>query len=371
MSRRKQSAGTLALAAALIFAGPAHAEDAGSGKPEPQAVDPVAVELLTTPTNLKVTDMRLGLTWSWAAKLTDTKLPIVVWPQAGEKKVSLEFTDAPLAEVLRRAEEQTGSVHRFRDGKIHLLMPDEVAAFEKGEDPKPAAEQAEKKEADSGKPEPQKVGDEAQMLMKKVTLEMIDAPLAEALGFLTTLSQVPVECDGSVAKNPVTLKLANATMAEALKQIKDTAGGEHRVVDGVIHIASPEKWKAIDAGTAKFAKAEGEKPASEIRKAPAPAKKNDGKEGEATTGSVVAADGVQAAASITESRVYVINGESYSEEELKEKKPEVWKQIQQPRQATAVTPDSKIKINGTEMTAKEAKEQFPEMFKMLNLKIAE
>lgn len=375
MIRSIQTLSSMALAAGLLFAAPAHAEDAASGKPEPENVDKVALELLNTPVNLKVTDLKMNVAWEWAAKLSGTKLPLVVWPQAAEKKVSLEFVDAPLAEVLRRAEEQTGAVHRFRDGKIHLLMPDEAAAFEKGEDPKPAAKEREKKEAgaeqkaaDSGQPEPQKVGNEAQMLMKKVTLELVDAPLGEALGFLSTLSQVPTECDKGIAQKPVTLKLANATMAEAMKQIKETAGGEHRVVDGIIRIASPEQWKAIDAGTAKFAKAEEEKPAVQI----GPNAQDRGNPS-ATAGSIVGGDGTKVAASIsvTESREYVINGKRYTEEELKKELPDVWKGLQTPRELGAIGPDSKVTINGQEMTAKEAKEQFPEIFAKLNLQIAE
>lgn len=375
MNRSMQTVGSLALAAAVLTGGIACAEDAASGKPEPQNVDKVALELLNTPINLKVTDLRMNIAWGWAAKLAGTNLPIVVWPQAGEKKVSLEFVDAPLAEVLRKVKEQTGAEHRFRDGKIYLLMPEEVAAFEKGEDPKPAAKERENKEAgaeqkaaDSGQPEPQKVGDEAQMLMKKVTLELVDAPLGEALGFLSTLSQVPTECDKGIAQKTVTLKLANATMAEAMKQIKETAGGEHRVVDGIIRIASPEQWKAIDAGTATFAKAEVEKPAVQI----GPNAQDRGNPS-ATAGSIVGGDGTKVAASIsvTESRAYVINGKPYTEEEVKKELPDVWKQIQQPQALGKIGPDSKVTINGQEMTAKEAKEQFPEIFAKLNLQIAE
>ncbi|MCK6470749.1 MAG: hypothetical protein L6R28_03285 [Planctomycetes bacterium] len=368
MNRSMKTFSGMALAAGLLFAAPANAEDAGSGKPEPQNVDKMAVELLNTTINLKVTDMRMLLAWSWAARLTDTNLPIVVWPQAGEKKVSLEFTDAPLAEVLRKVKEQTGAEHRFRDGKIHLLLHDEVAAFEKGEDPKPAAEHAEKKEADSGQPAPQKVGSEAELLMRKVTLEMVNTPLAEALGFLSTLSQVPTECDKGIAQKTVTLKLADATMAEAMKQIRESAGGEHRVVDGTIRIASPEQWKAIDAGTAKFATADGEAPAVQV----APNAQDRGNP-RATAGSIIGGDGANVAASIsvTESREYVINGKHYTEDDLKKELPDVWKSLQTPGEPGTIRPDAKVSINGKVLTAKEAKEQFPAMFEKLNFKIAE
>lgn len=369
MNRSMKTFSGMALAAGLLFATPAHAEDAASGKPEPQNVDQVAVELLNTPISMKVTGMKLALTWSWVAKLSDTKLPIVVWPQAGEKKVSLEFVDAPLAEVLRKVKAQTGAEHRFRDGKIHLLMPAEVAAFEKGEDPKPAAEEGEKKEAaDSGQPEPQKVGDEAALLMRKVTLELVNTPLGEALGFLSTLSQVPTECDYGIAEKTVTLKLADATMAEAMRQIKETAGGEHRVVNGTIRIAAPEKWKAIDGGTAKFEIADGEKPALQV----APNAQDRGI-ASATAGSIIGGDGanLMPSISITETREYVINGKRYSEDELKKEMPDVWKSLQTPREPSTISPDAKVNINGKEMTAKEAKKQFPAMFAKLNLKIAE
>lgn len=365
MTRRMKAAGTLTLAAGLLFAGPALAEDAASGKPEPQNVDKVALDLLNTRFSLRVTDMKLGLTWSWAAKLSGTKLPIVVWPQAAVKTVSLEFEDASLAEVLRRAEEQTGSVHRFRDGKIHLLMPAETAAFEKGEDPKPRKAEDEKEAADSGQPAPQKVGDEAELLMKKVTLELVKTPLFEALGFLSTLSQVPTECDKGIAQNIVTLKLADATMAEAMKQIKETAGGEHRVVDGTIRIAAPEQWKAIDAGTAKFEIAGTE--------AGGKAEQSAGWPNNLWTAHVglVRADGEKTDLPLRDEHYYQIDGKRYSAEELQKEKPDVWKQIQASKKMTIVPSTAKVRINDKLYSLKEVQDQFPILWESLHLKIEE
>lgn len=108
------------------------------------------------------------------------------------------------------------------------------------------------KTEDSGKPEPAKIGDEAQMLLRKVSLELDNTPLSEAMEFMKSLVKVNVAVSKGAAAKVVSLKLTHATLGEALHKIKEQAGVVHRLVDGQLQLATAEEWKEIDAGKEKF-----------------------------------------------------------------------------------------------------------------------
>ena len=97
-----------------------------------------------------------------------------------------------------------------------------------------------------------KVGEEAKLLLRKVTLELVDTPLAEAVAFLNQFAGVEIQASQAAGGKAVSLKLENTTLAEAMRQIKDGAGAVHSVVDGKLLLALPEEWTSIDAGKTKF-----------------------------------------------------------------------------------------------------------------------
>lgn len=129
-------------------------------------------------------------------------------------------------------------------GMLALLCTARIQA----EDQKTGAAKTE----DSGKPEPAKIGDEAQMLLRKVSLELDNTPLSEAMEFMKSLVKVNVAVSKGAAAKVVSLKLTHATLGEALHKIKEQAGVVHRLVDGQLQLATAEEWKEIDAGKEKF-----------------------------------------------------------------------------------------------------------------------
>ena len=169
--------------------------------------------------------------------------------------------------------------------------------------------------AESG---PAAVGDDAKLLLKKVSMELIDMPLSEAMPFFAQISGLKIDVAQSIGDKSVSLKLNNSTLAEALRQIKEQAGGAYRIVDGRILIATPEEFTAIDAGKAKF------EPYKEKEAAPVP---NAVKTTEKATNSAKAtAAGTGNNTSVQKS--FSKDGKIYSEEEFKKNFPEDYAHIQ-------------------------------------------
>lgn len=170
--------------------------------------------------------------------------------------------------------------------------------------------------AESG---PAAVGDDAKLLLKKVSMELIDTPLSEALPFMGMISGLKIEIAQSIGDKPVNLKLNNSTLAEALRQIKDQAGGVYRIVDGRILIATPEEFTAIDAGKAQF------QPYVAKDAAPVP-NAETAKTATATNSATAVASGSSHQASVQ--RSFSKDGKIYTEEEFKKNFPEDYAQVQ-------------------------------------------
>ncbi|MCW8131275.1 MAG: hypothetical protein KIS92_13080 [Planctomycetota bacterium] len=256
---------TMWMCAGLLAGGAAWGQDAAPAKesapPAPQKVGEEAKELLDAKISLSVKDMGIGLAFAWVRKMTATSLPIDVSKAANERKITFQVEDAALAAVLRQITQQTGAVYRHVDGRIQIVTPEEKTALDAGKavfvpwEDAPAPKPAETKADPAAHSDPaakDKVGDEAALLLRKVSLEMIDTPLAEAMDFLGSFAKVKILVSKGAGAKTVTLKLHNATMGEAVRQIKDQAGAVHRVKDGVLRIATDEEWAAIDAGKGKF-----------------------------------------------------------------------------------------------------------------------
>jgi len=292
MSRRWFVAAAFVLATVLG----ARAE---SGKEDPKPVGKGADELLQ-----KVTLDFANADLVWAANTMRllSGVEVVVSQGAAGKAVTLKL-EATLGEALRRIKDLAGCDYRVVDGKVQIATPEEFAAIDAGKAkfvPAPV----------SGKPEPQPVGDEAKLLLRKVTLELVDTPLYEACNFLTEFVKVKTEVSQGIAAKVVNLKLTNATVAEALRQIKDQAGGVHRVVDGKLLIGTAEEMAAIDAGKAKFTPYD---PAA-AKPAKAPAAKEGEKKVEAREGTEVR-------------RKFIVNGKEYTLEQLKTEQPEMYEAV--------------------------------------------
>jgi len=195
---------------------------------------------------------------------------------------------------------------------------------------------------ESGKPKPQKIDEEAKLLLRKVDVEMEQAPLAEALRFVKDLVNIDASVSNGAGEKTVTLKLKNATLAEALRQIKDQAGAVHRVVDGQLLIATLEEWAEIDKGKAKFETFGNARPtvdAGEI--------------------------------SMTKRNSYNVGGKTYTDDELKKEKPEVWATLQAQGNpavistAAAGSQERSFSVNGKSYTEQELKKAFPDLYKRL------
>jgi hypothetical protein len=176
------------------------------------------------------------------------------------------------------------------------------------------ATKEEPKSEASGKTEPLAVGDEAKLLMRKVTMELVDTPLAEACDFIAQLTKLKIATSQGIGEKTVSLKLKNATVAEALRQIKDQAGGVYRVVNGEVRIATADEFAAIDAGKAKFKAYE---PKTEetlpVKKPDAKPRADEKKQGgQAPSG---------------EARQFSFNGKDYSEKEFAQAFPELYAKV--------------------------------------------
>lgn len=102
---------------------------------------------------------------------------------------------------------------------------------------------AEENSDPSGKPEPKAVGENAEVLMKKVSLEFADVPLGEAVNFLRFVSKVKIEASQKASEKIVTLRMRDTTVAEVLRQIKDQCGCGYQIVKGAIRIETEEELK--------------------------------------------------------------------------------------------------------------------------------
>ena len=102
---------------------------------------------------------------------------------------------------------------------------------------------AEENSNPSSKSEPKAVGENAKLLMKKVSLELADTPLREAMAFLSHLTKINIETSQKASGKKVNLRLTDATIAEALRQIKDQCGCGYQIVKGAIRIETEEELK--------------------------------------------------------------------------------------------------------------------------------
>jgi hypothetical protein len=185
----------------------------------------------------------------------------------------------------------------------------------------------------SDKLEPRAVGEEAKLLMKRVTFEMMNTPLGEAMDLLTTLCGISVQVSEKSGDKPVSLKMGNTTMAEGLTQIQKQCGCTYRVVDGKILIASKEEfaeidadqaefkpWKRASVGSARVIKVKTDDPEDygKLKRKAQDLRREEGKD---------ASDAEPRPGQKNQIRVYNINGRTYSEEELKKEKPEIWKRL--------------------------------------------
>ena len=159
--------------------------------------------------------------------------------------------------------------------------------------------------AESGDPDPQPVGDDAGVLLRKITADFIETPLGECLKMMSSLARVKCLASQDTGDKPVTLTLMNVTNAEALRQIHDQAACTYRIVNGQILIATEKEFAEIDAGKSTF------EPWQEKKQTPV-------------------ANTLKPIATIftTTNTTYTHGGKRYTEEELKKEHPELWEMIQ-------------------------------------------
>jgi len=91
-------------------------------------------------------------------------------------------------------------------------------------------------------------------LSRKVSMEFESTPPAEALQMQFHLmgARIKVASTPKAWEKKLTLRLENATGAEALRTVGEKTGLGYRIVADTIRLATPEEWKQIDAGTVKF-----------------------------------------------------------------------------------------------------------------------
>ena len=208
---------------------------------------------------------------------------------------------------------------------------------------------------ESGRVQPQKVGEEAKLLLRKVSLEFVNTPLHEALGFMQTFAQVVIGASQATGNKAVTLKLPGATLAEAFRQIKDQAGAVYRLVDGKLLLASPAEWAAIDAGKGKFESYVEVKIQAPKLDAPA---EPPGLLNRRTSNSI---------------KIYTVEGKNYTAEELQKERPEVWESLQESAQLIEQTDPQGItyRVQGKSYTAEQLQKEHPAIYEQLQKKAKE
>lgn len=91
-------------------------------------------------------------------------------------------------------------------------------------------------------------------LNSKLTLKVADMSPKLALSWQLKLADIPLEIRESktVAAKKVSFELVEKTLAEALRTIGTKCGCQYRIVKNEIRMAMPEEWAQVDAGKASF-----------------------------------------------------------------------------------------------------------------------
>lgn len=125
-----------------------------------------------------------------------------------------------------------------------------------GEAAKPAAPAKDAAVSKNSEPPAAVSKDLLKFLEVRINLRVSDMSPALALLWQLKLGDVPltVRESKSVSEKKVTFDLVDVTLAEALRTINTKTGCQYRIVKSEIQLALPEEWAEVDAGKTSFDK---------------------------------------------------------------------------------------------------------------------
>lgn len=108
---------------------------------------------------------------------------------------------------------------------------------------------------DPASPAPAVVNPEvAKFLNRKMTMEFLDTPPADALEFQMSLmgAKLTIASTAQAKTKTLTLRLKEVSGAEALRVVSEKTGLGYRFAGNTLRLATADEWKEIDAGSKTF-----------------------------------------------------------------------------------------------------------------------
>ncbi len=106
-------------------------------------------------------------------------------------------------------------------------------------------------DGESGHPPAKVVNATAEILLSRIKLRLATR-MGDAVEFFSRTTGIPMTVAQEDSAVEVTLAVENVTIGEALRKMKDATKLDYRVLNGAILFATPARFAAIDAGTAKY-----------------------------------------------------------------------------------------------------------------------
>jgi len=200
---------------------PAPAEDPHNAEARTKLQRKVTFEFVDTPLEEAVAFLRS------LAGVKMTLAPEVA--QDAKTSINLRVTDMSMDLALEWILKLADLDYRIVDGAILIAKPKPAAAPKAG-----AAE-----------PEPW-VAETRKKLARKVSFEFVDTPLEDALQFLNSLTKVNIILDPKAGaegkdKTPITLRVQDIEMGEALKSLLGLAGMKYDFRNQAVFITRDDK----------------------------------------------------------------------------------------------------------------------------------
>jgi hypothetical protein len=159
--------------------------------------------------------------------------------KAADIPVTLKITNIPLDAALRWVCQHTGCDYALVDGAIFISTP-ERSAME-------LLRSAERRAAEAARRDaiPEWERKLRGKLARKVTFEFVDTPIDDAVQFMRSLIEAPIDMRTDENSTPITLNVTNMPLADALRWMCRLAGVDYSLADGKIRIgpAKEPAWR--------------------------------------------------------------------------------------------------------------------------------